>query len=79
MNVPSPLLITEPLAGEVIAVAEEGFRLPSMSESLAAELITTGVSSEVLSESSTAMGGSFTGVTSMVTVAVSQAPSVSQI
>ena len=63
-----------PLPGGVTTVTVVGSRFPSTSVSLSTTGVVTGVSSSVASESSFATGGSFTGVTSIVTVAVSQAP-----
>ena len=76
---PSPLLVTEPLAGAVTTIAVLGSRFPSASVSLATTSTVTGVSSGVVALSSLATGGSLVGVTSTETVAGSQAPSVSQI
>ena len=75
---PSPLWVAIPLVGPVTTLAVLGSRFPSTSVSLATTSTTTGVSSGVVALSSLATGGSFTGVTSIVAVAVSQAPWVSQ-
>ena len=70
--VPSPLITTVPLAGWVTDWMVSAF--PSTSVSLPSTGTVTGVSSAVVSVSSTATGLSLTGVTVMVTVAVSVPP-----
>ncbi len=82
---PLALLVRVPLVGVAqpvqVVVAVAGLRLPLGSVSLAATLMVTGVAAGVVAVSSPATGGALvaTGVTLMVTLAVSQALSVSQI
>src|ERR1700730_6216125 len=71
-------MATLPWVGPERTVTLVGSRLPSGSESFARSGMTTGVSSGVVAESLTAAGGSFTGTTWTVTMAVSQFPAVSQ-
>ena len=75
MIVPSPFCTTVPCAGCIVIVTLVGSILPNGSfgsSSLAVTSVVTGVSSNVLSASSLATGGSFAGATVIVTVAVSQ-------
>ena len=65
--------------GVQILLADVGSRLLLVSTSLAATSMATVVSSGVLELSSLATGGSLTELMEMLTVAVSQAPNVSQI
>ncbi len=82
---PLALLVRVPLVGVAqpvqVVVAVAGLRLPLGSVSLAATLMVTGVAAGVVAVSSPATGGALvaTGVTLMVTLAVSQALRVSQI
>ena len=78
VNVPSPLLVTVPLAGPLAMATLVGSRFPSASVSLPATSAVTGASSGVVALSSLATGGTLLGPTSTETVAVLQAPSVSQ-
>ena len=57
---PSPLLVTTPLAGPLTMLTLVGSRFPFTSVSLAATSTVTGVSSVVVALSSLATGGSFT-------------------
>ena len=73
-----PLLITAtPLAGTVTAVTVSVSS--SGSESLLSTVVVTGVFSDVVSVSSFATGASFTALTVIVTVAVSDPPLPSEI
>ncbi|MBA7673103.1 hypothetical protein ES703_81291 [subsurface metagenome] len=66
------LIRAEPLGGSLTAATAR--ESSSMSLSLARTEIVTAVSSGVVAESSVATGGSFTGVTVIVTVAVAVPP-----
>ena len=66
------MITTEPLAGAVVALTLKVS--PSRSLSLPKTAMVTGVSSLVVTLSSTAVGSSLTGVTVTVTVAVALPP-----
>ena len=73
MKVPSGLMETAPLSGSSTGVVLTTKLSPSGSVSFGKSEPVTGISSSVVIGSSTAIGGSFTAPTKIVTVAVSQA------